>query len=60
MFASSSLSSTVTLEANIYPNVMFIRLNFTNVMFSCTPRDCNKVANALAAMGSGGQVPHRL
>ena len=38
----------------------FIRLSFNIVNYVFAPRDCNKVAHALAALGSNGQVPHRL
>ena len=38
----------------------FICLNFSTFAFSFAPRDCNKVAHALAALGSNGQEPQRL
>jgi hypothetical protein len=32
----------------------FIRLNFPSISFSFRPRDCNKAAHVLAALGASG------
>jgi hypothetical protein len=40
-------------EGVLYRDIRaFISLNFSSVVFSFTPRECNKVAHALAAFGA--------
>jgi hypothetical protein len=48
-------------EGIIYRDIrQFMRLSFSKIVFSFAPRDCSKVAHALAELGSNGQDLRRL
>jgi hypothetical protein len=38
----------------------FLRLHFSDVMFSFAPRSCNKIAHAMAAYGASRQADKQL
>jgi hypothetical protein len=48
-------------EGVIYREIRsFIRLHFTSISFAFQPRECNKVAHALAALGASADEPETI
>ena len=54
--ALQSTDLDLATEGVIYRDLrIFLRLNFIDFLVSYIPRDCNKVAHALAAFGASRQ-----
>jgi hypothetical protein len=59
--AIQSVELDLAPEGVIYREIRsFIRLNFISISFAFQPRECNKVAHALAALGASADEPETI